>query len=328
MNNFEWVNAPTVEQAIALTINGSAIKAGGVDLLDLMKERLFEPKRLVNIRDIKELDYIKDDPKDGAKIGPLVTLAQLADDKAIRQRYTALADAAAHAATPQIRNMATLGGNLLQRPRCWYFRNELFHCRKKGGEKCYAQEGENQYHAIFDNGLCAIVHPSAAATPLIAMGAKIEITSAKEKREMLLEEFIQPPTADLHRENSLQPGEILTEIRIPTPAANSKSHYIKQGEKESFDWPIAEIAAVIERDGEACKRASIVLGAAAPMPHRAIEAEKMLAGQKIDEKLARQAARASLQAATPMTQNHYKLPLFENLITRAILEAYSREAKS
>src|SRR5436190_15751745 len=321
MNSFEWVNATSVEEAISLTVKGSALKAGGVDLLDLMKEHLAEPTRLVNIRDIKDLTYIKDDPKDGAKIGPMVTIAALADDKTINARYPMLALAALRIATPQIRNMATLGGNLLQRPRCWYFRNELTHCRKKGGEKCYAQEGENQYHAIFNNGLCAIVHPSGAATALVAYNAKIEITGKDGKREITLEEFFQPPMVDLHRENSLQPGEVVTEIRIPAPAEGSKSHYVKQGEKESFDWPICEVACLIEKDGDSCKRASIVLGAASPIPYRAVETEKMLKGQKIDATIARNAAKATLKNATPLALNQYKVPLFENLMTRAILAA-------
>lgn len=321
MKSFEWTAASSVDEAISLTVKGAALKAGGVDVLDLMKEHLFEPTRLVDIRDIADLDYIKDDPKEGVKIGPLVTVATLADHPVINKRYPLLAQAAMRIATPQIRNMATLGGNLLQRPRCWYFRNELTFCRKKGGEKCFAQEGENQYHAIFDNQLCAIVHPSGTATALVAYNAKIEITGKDGKRQIDLEKFFQPPTADLHRENILNSGEVVTEIRIPAPAENAKSHYIKQGEKESFDWPICEVACVIEKDGDACKRASIVLGAASPVPYRAIETEKMLEGKKIDETLARQAAKATLKNATPLALNQYKIPLFENLMTRAILAA-------
>src|SRR4051812_11503119 len=179
MNSFEYADAADVQQAIALTVKGAAIKAGGVDLLDLMKERVAAPTRIVSIRNIAGLDYIKSD-KDGLRVGPLVTLTKLSEDENVQKNFTALAQAAGHAATPQIRNMATVGGNLLQRPRCWYFRNEQFPCRKKGGEICYAQEGENQYHAIFNNKLCAIVHPSAAAVALVAMGAKAAITGAKE----------------------------------------------------------------------------------------------------------------------------------------------------
>src|SRR5262245_49861473 len=175
MNAFEWADAHSVEEVFTLTVKGSAVKAGGVDLVDLMKEGIASPSRVINLRSIAGLDQIKDEAG-GAKIGPLVTLATIGEHPGLLSKYTALAIAASHVATPQIRNMATLGGNLLQRPRCWYFRNQMFPCRKKGGEQCFAQEGENQYHAIFNNGLCAIVHPSGPATPLMAMGATLELT--------------------------------------------------------------------------------------------------------------------------------------------------------
>jgi xanthine dehydrogenase YagS FAD-binding subunit len=317
MNAFEWADATSVEQAIELTVKGSAIKAGGVDLVDLMKERIATPTRLVNIRGIPGLDQITEDDK-SIRIGPLVTLATLSENPIINKSAAALALACGHAATPQIRNMATVGGNLLQRPRCWYFRSEQFPCRKKGGEICFAQEGENQYHAIFGNGLCAIVHPSAAATPLIAMGAKIEITG-KEKREVLLEEFITPPNVDLHRENSLKDGELVTQIIVPKPSANSKSHYIKQGEKESFDWPIAECAVVLEMDGQTCRKASIVLGAAAPTPLRAKYAQDALTGKSVTPETAKAAAEASMTGATPLADNGYKIPLFRTIVARTIV---------
>jgi len=320
MNRFEWADANSVDEAIQLTVKGSAIKAGGVDLLDMMKERLAAPTRLVNIRSIPGLDEIKADEK-GLLIGPLVTLARITSDPAVLKGYTAIAQAAGHAATPQIRNMATAGGNLLQRPRCWYFHNALTYCRKKGGEKCFAKEGENQYHAIFNNGLCAIVHPSAIATPLIAMGARVQLRSAKDSREVPLEEFLVLPNEDLHHENKLQEGEILTNIRVPALAGAAKSHYIKQGEKESYDWPIAEVAVVLETDGDKCKKASIVLGAASPVPHRAKEAESMLNGLVLTRENCLAAADAALASATPLAQNGYKLPLFRNLIARTILMA-------
>lgn len=328
MNAFEWTDASSVEQAVGQLGPGIVLKAGGVDLLDLLKEHLVEPKRLVNLRTIPGLDHVEDDEKSGLRIGPLVTLAMLDSNSVIRRRYVALADAAGNAATPQIRNMATVGGNLVQRPRCWYFRNELFHCKKKGGELCYAQHGDNQYHAIFDNDPCAIVHPSAAATPLVAYGAKLELLSPKGKREVNAEEFFVLPSVDVHRENQLAPNEMITEIRVPAPTPGTRAAYTKQGEKESQDWPIAEVVAVLEMEGDRCRKASIVLGAAAPVPHRAKDAEAVVAGKRIDESVARQAAHAAMASADPLANNGYKVPLFEVLIRRTILAAASQGGQS
>ncbi|MEO6434707.1 MAG: xanthine dehydrogenase family protein subunit M [Tepidisphaeraceae bacterium] len=317
MKTFEWADATTVEEAVALTVKGSSYKAAGMDLVDLMKERLAEPTRLVNIRNIKGLDQIESDDK-GLKLGPLVTLTQLAESDVIRQNYTALSEAAGHAATPHVRNVATLGGNLLQRPRCWYFRSEQFPCRKKGGEICFAQAGENQYHAIFDNKLCAIVHPSSAAVPLVAMNATIDVTGPKGKREIELSKFFVLPSEDLHRENSLDEGEIITAVRIPKLAPNS-SHYEKLGEKESFDWPIAEVAVVLDMDGDKCRKASIVLGAASPVPHRATKAEAALVGKAINMESARAAGEAAVEGASPLAMNGYKVPLFKTMVGRTII---------
>ncbi|HVT87979.1 MAG TPA: FAD binding domain-containing protein [Tepidisphaeraceae bacterium] len=320
MNAFEWADACSIQDVFAVNVKGSAIKAGGVDLVDLMKEGIANPARVINIRNIAGLNQINMDAG-VAKIGPLATLSALAEHAGLKQTYTALAQAAAAAATPQIRNMATVGGNLLQRPRCWYFRNDQFACARKGGDLCYAQRGENQYHAIFQNGLCAIVHPSAAATPLVAMNATIELTGPKGKREMPLEEFFVMPNVNLHAENKLEPDEILTEIRIPALQAGTRSHYVKQAEMESHDWPIAEAVAVLQMDDKICKKASIVLGAAAPTPRRATEVETAITGKEITAELARSAAKAALRRATPMTQNRYKLAMFEAVISRAIMRA-------
>ena len=318
MNNFEWADATSVEEAVALTVKGSAYKAGGVDVVDLMKERLFSPTRLVNLRTIKGLDGITEDKQGGLVVGPLATLASIADHDLIRTHYTALYAAADHAATPQIRNMATIGGNLLQRPRCWYFRNESFNCRKKGGDICFAQDGENQYHAIFDNGRCAIVHPSSLAVALMALDASIEITGAKGKRTVELDKFFVLPAEDIDHENRLEPGEIITAIRVPARKPNS-SHYEKFGEKESFDWPLAEVAVALELDGATCTKASIVLGAASPIPRRATEAEKVLVGKPINKENALAAGEASMKDATPLSQNGYKVQLFKTIVAGTII---------
>ena len=165
---------------------------------------------------------------------------------------------------PQIRNVATIGGNLLQRPRCWYFRHAEFPCRRKGGEICFAQDGENQYHAIFDNHICAIVAPSSAAVPLIALNAQIELTSKEGKRLLALEKFYLTPEQNVTREHSLRPGELLTGVVIPAVSRGTKSAYQKYGEKDSHDWPIADAAVVLQMDGNTVRKASIVLGAALP----------------------------------------------------------------
>jgi xanthine dehydrogenase YagS FAD-binding subunit len=330
MNPFEWVEATSVEGALAALAArpGAVLKAGGVDLLDLMKERIAAPARIVNIRNVAGLDRIYWDGggrggPDALRIGPLATLARIAADAAIRERCRALADAAGHAATPQIRNMATLGGNLLQRPRCWYFRSEDFHCRKKGGMQCFAQDGENQYHAIFGNEVCAIVHPSALATPLVALGASLLLRRAGSSREVALEEFLTRPEANVQRENALEAGEVLAEVRLPPLGPSTRSAYLKQAEKESFDWPLAEVAVALELEGPAgrCARASIVLGAAAPVPWRAKAAEAALAGKAVDDAAARAAAKAAVAGATPLAKNAYKVRIFETLVRRAILAA-------
>jgi xanthine dehydrogenase YagS FAD-binding subunit len=321
MNRFEWTNARTIKEAVSQLNSSAVIKAGGLDLLDLLKEGIASPSRLVNIRNLPGLSNIIEDARAGLHLGPLVTLAELASNEVIRERYTALADAAGHAATPQIRNVATLGGNLLQRPRCWYFRQEEFHCRKKGGERCFAIEGQNQYHAIFDNKLCAIVHPSATATALVALGARLHLSGPKGVREVLLEDFFVTPEQNIMRENSIGVDELITQVSVPVRVAGTRSVYLKQGEKESFDWPIADVAVALTCAGGQCQKASIVLGAAAPVPLRAREAEAALAGKAINEETARSAAKAALHDATPLSENAYKLPIFETLVRRAILGA-------
>ena len=252
----------------------------------------------------------------------MVTLASLAADPVVQSRYPALTDAAQTSASPQIRNVATLGGNLLQRPRCWYFRAAEYHCLRKGGGHCFAISGENQYHAIFDNQACAIVHPSTAATVLVALGASVELTNgAGATRNVLLEDFLVSPDQDLQRENDLKPHEILTAILLPALPASLRMAHLKQGEKVSFDWPLADVAVALDFDGNgSCIRAAVILGAAAPVPHRAKAAENILTGKRVDEIVASEAARAALIGAIPLAKNTYKLPLFETLVRRAILK--------
>jgi xanthine dehydrogenase YagS FAD-binding subunit len=311
---FEWQDARTIEDAIAALDDKSMVKAGGIDVMDRLKEGLDSPGKLVNIRTIQGLDQIREEGT-GLHIGPMVTLDSLEKNDIVRARYTALAEAAGAAATPHIRNVATVGGNILQRPRCWYFRSEQFHCLRKGGGVCYAQAGENEYHAIFDNQMCAIVHPSAVAVALVALGATLDLTGKRGKRQVQIEEFFVRPEEDVHRENRITPDELLTDITVPKPANGSRSAYMKLGEKESFDWPIAEVAVVVGA------KPAVVLGAAAPIPWRAAAAERLLVGGSVSEETARAAAKAAVQGATPLSNNAYKLPVFETVVRRTILAA-------
>lgn len=342
MIGFSWASARTVSEAAASTVTVAAamalspdaigraehsvVKAAGIDLLDLLKENLLAPARVVSLAQIPGLDAIVELPAGGVRIGPMVRLAALAEHPLVRQRYWALAEAVQSAASPQIRNVATLGGNLLQRPRCWYLRSQEFRCLRKGGGHCYALAGENRYHAIFDNRICAIVHPSTAATALVALGATVELTNADAGvRRVLLEDFFVAPENDLQRENDLRPQEILTAIDLPALPSGTRMAHRKQSERNAFDWPLADVAVVLDLAADnRCRHAAIVLGAAAPVPHRAKAAESVLTGRHIDAAVAIEAGRAALEGASPLAQNAYKLPLFEVLVRRTILQAAGR----
>ncbi len=322
---FGWTDARTINEAVAQLNEKAVVKAGGVDLMDRLKEGLDSPSTLVNIRTIPGLNQVREE-SGFLQIGPMVTLATIAEHPVIRRRYAALADAALNAATPQIRNMATVGGNLLQRPRCWYFRNSECNCLRKGGDHCFALEGENDYHAIFDNGICAIVHPSAMACALTALQAKVQVQGRYGPREIPLNNLFVRPEEDVTREHILKPDELLTHISIPVPGENSRSAYMKVTEKQSFDWPLAEVTVVLDQRASRVERASIVLGAAAPVPWRAVEAEKVLIGKTVDQQTARDAAAAAVHDANPLSQNAYKVPIFEAVVRRTILAAAGLEA--
>jgi len=302
---------------------GTVIKAGGLDLLDLMKGDLLAPATLVSISGIRELGGIEAGRDGGARIGSTVTLAALASHPHIKSRYGALADAALSSASPQIRNVATVGGNLLQRPRCWYFRSSAYDCLRKGGDRCFATHGDNRYHAVFDNHPCAIVHPSSIATVLAALGAQLSIVRADgPPRRVPLDRFLTPPQGELTSENQLEPHEILASVHLPPLARDARCVYLRTSDKESFDWPLADVAVCLSRTaGGRCSSVAIVLGAAAPTPYRARRAEAMLYDRTVDEAAAAAAARAAIEDATPLAGNTYKVPLFETLVRRAIVAA-------
>ena len=320
MNSFSLADCTTVEAALSQLKNGAVVKAGGVDLLDRMKNGTDAPARLVNIRNIRELRGIQATPE-GLTIGALTTLAEVADDANIRAQYTVLADACGSAATPHIRNMATVGGNLLQELQCWYFRSADFQCLRKGKDICFAFSGLNQYHAIMEYGGCPSVAPSSAAVAVLALGGSVELASSRGKRTVAIKDFYVRPDTNPHKFNVMEEGELLTAIKIPKPAPGTKSAYQKYGEKESHDWAIADAAIVLEMDGETCKRAVVAMGAASPVVRRSAEAEAALAGKPISQETARAAGKASMTNAMPLSMNAYKVQLFPVAVYRTILLA-------
>ena len=335
MQPFDYLRPRSLEQAAApptLPIAQAMLPAGaqtavykgaGIDLLDLMKEGLLEPSALVDLGAVEGLATMAPSPDGGLRLGAAATLANVAAHPLVAAHYPALASALAGSASPQIRNRATLGGNLLQRPRCWYFRSQAFACTRKGGGHCFAFQGDNRYHAVFGHTGCAMVHPSTAATVLVALDAEVELRGpARAARRLPLQDFLLPTERSLRSENDLRPQEILTAVRLAALDERVGMAYLRQGEKQSFDWPLVDVAVVLRRDGSGrCSRAAVVLGAVAPVPHRARAAEQALQGRIIDAASAAQAGRAALQGAQPLSANAYKLPLVQALVERAVLAA-------
>jgi xanthine dehydrogenase YagS FAD-binding subunit len=336
MNKFSWYEAKSLEDALQQvnsTVSkqlydhsdkASVFKSGGVDVFDLVKEGLLKPEKIINIRNIPGLDKIGYDPKKGLSIGSNVTLAEMASNPDIKTNYLALHQAVNHAATPQLRNMSTLGGNIAQRNRCWYFRSADHDCFRKGGDRCFARHsetGENENHAIIDNGSCVSVHASSIATALMAFNASVVIVNEKgEKKEVHMDDFFVTAGKDIAMENILQAKEIITEIILPAPSNNTKSAYIKQVARESYDWSLGDVAVVLEVSGDTCRTASIVLGAAAPVPYRSVEAQQAIEKKTVNSENALAAAEAAMSKARPLTKNGYKVPLFITTIKQAILE--------
>ncbi len=319
MNSFEYLIAPDTKTAIAaISDKRITLKAGGIDLLDRMKERIDEPGIVLSIEKIESLKFIRQEPG-GLRIGALTTLADIARSEMIRRDYTALHEAAAHAATPQIRERATVGGNLAQRPRCWYFRNHEFHCLKKGGATCFAVEGENRYHAIVGGGPCHIVHPSNIAPALIALGGQITIEGKSSKRQIDAEGFFVLPQANVYAENALKPGELITDILIPERPVTSAT--IELREKQSFDWPIAIASVAQFRDENTIRRWGVCLGAVAPIPWKSRSAIAALQNANITLELAERAGEAATEEAKPMRDNAYKVQLVKVAVKRALLKA-------
>jgi len=329
---FEWASPSSVGEAVSLLKSAPASKdiddsarplAGGQDLLTTMKDYITRPARVVNLKGIRGLDRIEGDGKKGLRIGALVTLAQLEENAEVRRSFPGLAEAAHSVATPQIRNLGTVGGNLCQRPRCWYYRLEEAVCLKKGGSECFAAKGENKYNAILGGGPSYIVHPSDLAPVLVALGASASVVGADGKRTIPLEKFFTLPSeGNIRRENVLANDEIITEIQVPPSAFAARSTYLKFKERDSLDFALASAAAAVELgSGKTVKQARIVLGGVAPIPWRAPKAEEFLAGKTLSADALAEAARLALEGAEPLEKNAYKIPLTQALVRRALAKA-------
>lgn len=329
MRAFEWVNPATIAEAVKSLSNREGTSdideaprpiAGGQDLITTMKDYSTRPSRVVNLKSIRGLDRITVDSAGGLNIGALVTLTQLVEHPSIRKSFPGISEAANSIATPQIRNLGTIGGNLCQRPRCWYFRLEEVVCLKKGGTECYAASGENKYNAIIAGGPSYIVHPSDLAPMLLALGAQVSVMGSAGKRVIPLDKFFTLPSdGNIRRENVLQNDEIITDIQVPASPLAARSTYLKFKERDSLDFALASVAAALQlAPDKTVKDVRIVLGGVAPIPWRVQDAEKYLVGKTISPEVLSETAKVALKDAQPLEKNAYKVPLTQTLVRRAL----------
>lgn len=332
MKAFEWMSPASLSEAVEMLksaptpddVDESARPmAGGQDLLTTMKDYLTRPSRVVNLKKIRDLDRIEGDPRKGLRIGALVTLSQLEENSLVRTGFPGLSEAAHSIASPQIRNLGTVGGNLCQRPRCWYFRLEDVVCIKKGGSECYAAKGENKYNAILGGGPSYIVHPSDLAPMLVALGASVSVTGGNGNRTIPLDKFfVLPSEGNIRRENVLRNDEIITHIQVPASSFAANSTYLKFKERDSLDFALASVAAAVELGpGKTVRQARIVLGGVAPVPWRAPKAEAYLIDKTLSNDVLAEAGRLALSGAKPLEKNAYKVPLTQTLVRRALAKA-------
>ena len=329
MKAFEWTNPSSIDQAVKMLTVAATVDvdeaprpiAGGQDLLTTMKDYTSRPTRLVNLKNIPGMNGITLNAR-GLTIGALVTLTELEEHAGVRKSYPGLSEAAHSIATPQIRNLGTVGGNLCQRPRCWYFRLEEVICLKKGGSECYAATGENKYNAIFGGGPSFIVHPSDLAPMLLALGATVTVTGATGRRVIPLDKFFTLPSeGNIRRENVLKNDDIITQIFVPASSLAARSTYLKFKERESLDFALASAAVAVRLAGRSVRDARIVLGGVAPIPWRVPAAEKFLIGKMLDKDVLSEAGKIALADAKPLEKNAYKVPLTQTLVRRALAKA-------
>jgi xanthine dehydrogenase YagS FAD-binding subunit len=316
---FSYLRAKSLKEAVSGLSQGNArVHAGGTDLLGCLRDHVFVTDMIVSISGLRELKGIRETPEGDLRIGALTTITEISESPVIRERYPALAQAAAEVASPQLRNQGTLGGNLCQKPRCWYYRGE-FLCLRKGGDRCYAIAGENHYHCIFGGDRCYIVHPSDTAPVLAAYQASVHISGPAGLRKVSIDHFFVPPSRDVTKETILEKGEIVTEIILPPQPGGVKSSYRKVRSRRSWDFALAGVALVLRMTSGNGADVRIVLSGAAPIPWRSVEAEKALMGKVLDPDSVKRSAALSVNGARPLNHNAYKIPLFRGMIEEELM---------
>jgi xanthine dehydrogenase YagS FAD-binding subunit len=318
LSQFSYQKAASIKEAVAAASRpDTRILAGGTDLLSCLRNRVVHADRLVSLKGLSALKGISPRPGGGLRIGALTTLTEIAEHRQIRDLYPVLSQAATSVGSPQLRNQGTLGGNLCQRPRCWYFRGD-FQCRRKGGDICFAEAGNSHTHCIFGASGCYIVHPSDTAPALVALDAKLAIAGRRGTRVVPLSAFFVLPAQNIQKETVLQPGEIVTEILLDAPQPGARSLYRKVRERAAFDFALAGAAIVLTIVEAKVRTARIVLSGVAPVPWRSAEAEKAIIGKSLDAAAVVAAAAAAVKDAMPMADNGYKVPLVRGILEETL----------
>jgi xanthine dehydrogenase YagS FAD-binding subunit len=318
--NFAYVRPTSLKEATGhLASPGARAASGGTDLIGCLRDGVFSAERVVSLAGVAEMRGVARTSEGGLRIGALTTIAAIASHPDVVAGYPCLAQAAAAVASPQLRNQGTIGGNLCQRPRCWYYRGD-FHCARKGGDKCFAAEGENQYHCIFGGNVCYYVHPSDTAPALVAYGALLRLVGPGGSRVVPVEKFFVPPAQDFTRETVLEPGEIVTEVVLPPPLHGGSGRYRKVRARGAWDFALAGVAIVLATRERHVESAHLVLSGVAPVPWRVPSAEAVVTGHVIDAAIARRAGEAAARDAQPLAHNAYKVALVAGVVEETLLD--------
>ena len=317
-SNYSYLKAASLDQAVEhLEDDGARVHSGGTDLLGCIRDGVFTADKLVSLSGLSELKGIEELPDGGVRIGAMTSVADLARNELVKERYAGLHQTANVIASPQLREQGTVGGNLCQRPRCWYFRGD-FHCLRKHGDTCYAMGGENQYHAIFGAHYCCVVSASDRATTMLALDATFRIQGPNGRRDVSVEDFYVLPEVEVTVETILKPGEILTEIVLPAPESGTRTGYRKIRTRQSWDFAIVGVALNLQMRGARVSEARVAFSGVAPVPWRSRETEDALRGATLNTATIRRAAEAGVANAQPLAKNGYKLPLLKGTIEEAL----------